>query len=195
MKNTAGVILAGGKSSRFGADKALVRFNDKPLVSSIYNELILTTNYVCLISDNIGKYEFLNIPVHEDIIEGAGPIGGIYTALNVTAGDWYFITPCDIVHFSRNIVTTLLDNKYDYEAAVYSIAGEIQPLPLLIRRNTVKKILPYLRNENLSMKGFLDICNKTVIPAEYYFDPEILRSCNTKEEFLKLSREKSIFVY
>ncbi|MCP4725012.1 MAG: molybdenum cofactor guanylyltransferase [bacterium] len=195
MKNLTGVILAGGKSSRFGADKALIRFNNKPLINSIYDELVLATGNVFIISNEVDKYKFLNIPVHKDIIPGLGPIGGIYTALNHSGAEWTFITPCDLPQFSFNIIKTLYDHSGNSELTTYSIAGKIQPLPVLIRNNSIEKLLLYLQNMNYSLKGFLEICEKTILPAEHYFNPEKLKSCNTKEDFLKLSGEKSIFVY
>ncbi len=195
MNNLDGVILAGGKSVRFGADKALVRFRNKPLISSIYDELAIESDHVCIISDTNGKYKFLNIPVYKDIFPGFGPVGGIYTALNHTVSRRIFITPCDIVLLSNGIISILSDSIGSADAAAYSVNGILQPLPVLLNTIILEKVQVYLRKANLSVKGLLNICNTVVIPAEYHFDPEFLKSGNTREEFLRLSGEKDIYIY
>jgi molybdopterin-guanine dinucleotide biosynthesis protein A len=90
------VIQAGGHSSRMGEDKALKLFLGKPLiarvverVSHLADELLLTTNHP-------GEYEFLGLPLFQDIIAERGALGGLYTALSSASGDLVAVVACDM---------------------------------------------------------------------------------------------------
>ena len=81
---TAGYVLAGGASNRFGSDKALVRFGSTPLLKRIIQLLEKCTTSVSVVAAQ-GKYSELNVKIVEDRWPGEGPLGGIITALQHTA--------------------------------------------------------------------------------------------------------------
>jgi len=74
-----GFILAGGRSSRMGTDKSLLRFGDSTLIESALNRLGSVTTKVSIVSprDDLAKYA----PVVHDVYPGSGPLGGIHAAL------------------------------------------------------------------------------------------------------------------
>jgi molybdopterin-guanine dinucleotide biosynthesis protein A len=97
-----GYVLAGGGSTRFGRDKALVTFGDTPLLLRIANLLQICTDKVTIVAD-VQKYGHLGpqLEILQDRWPGEGPLGGIITALQHTAAtapqyQWNLILSCDM---------------------------------------------------------------------------------------------------
>ena len=76
------VVLAGGKSSRMGQDKALILFNEKPLLLHIAN-ILQEVNSKVYISGKKGAYNSFLYPQIADVYPEKGPLGGIYSALEL----------------------------------------------------------------------------------------------------------------
>jgi molybdopterin-guanine dinucleotide biosynthesis protein A len=97
-----GYVLAGGASSRFGRDKALVLFGATPLLLQIVQLLRTCASEVAVVA-GAQKYSDLGgkLQIIEDQWPGEGPLGGIITALQHTAAtnrsaDWNLILSCDM---------------------------------------------------------------------------------------------------
>src|SRR5258708_26308108 len=76
-----GYIMAGGASSRFGRDKALVEVGGTPMLSRMIELLLGVTKQLKLVAVP-GKYAAFGAEIVEDRCPGAGPLGGIITALD-----------------------------------------------------------------------------------------------------------------
>src|ERR1700674_3616942 len=103
--NVRGYVLAGGASSRFGRDKALVRFGAIPLLLEIAQLAQTCTSQVSVVAD-AQKYRLLGLQLQilEDGWPGEGPLGGIITALQHSAATapevrWNLILSCDMRFF------------------------------------------------------------------------------------------------
>ena len=103
-----GVVLAGGKSQRFGEDKTQVKLNNKILIDYILSEMIDQFNEILIISNNQIKFKHsTKISIIKDIIEGLGPLGGILTAMkwiknNKKDYKWISTFPSDTPFFTKN---------------------------------------------------------------------------------------------
>ena len=100
--NVRGYVLAGGASSRFGRNKALVRFGITPLLLEIVQLAQTCASEVAVIA-GAQKYRDLaaNLQIIEDLWPGEGPLGGIITALQHTPArdcsvEWNLILSCDM---------------------------------------------------------------------------------------------------
>ena len=96
----AGYVLAGGGSTRFGRDKALVEFDGKPMLARMVELLRDVTKSRKVVAAR-GKYEAFGVEIVEDRWPGEGPLGGIITALEDAAGsaarsEWNLIVSCDM---------------------------------------------------------------------------------------------------
>jgi len=103
-----GVVLAGGKSQRFGEDKSQVKLNNKLLIDHILSEIIDQFNEILIISNNQIKFkDSPKISTTKDIIKGLGPLGGILTAMkwiknNKKDYKWISTFPSDTPFFTKN---------------------------------------------------------------------------------------------
>ena len=112
--NILGIILAGGKSSRFGEDKSTVKLGNKTLLDHTVNKIENEFNEILVISNN-KELNFKNkkIQVIEDCIEGQlGPLVGILTAMkwvkeNKKDYRWVASFPCDTPFFDINLTNKL----------------------------------------------------------------------------------------
>ena len=112
--NILGIILAGGKSSRFGEDKSTVKLGSKTLLDHTVSKLENEFNEILVISNN-EELNFKNSKIHilKDCIEGQlGPLVGILTAMkwvlkNKKNYKWIASFPCDTPFFDIKLITDL----------------------------------------------------------------------------------------
>ena len=94
-------MLAGGRSSRMGRDKARLPFRGGLLVGAVARAVSLAAGNVTL----VGHSELPSIP---DRYPGGGPLGGILTALHHSSADWNLIVACDMPEVSAAFLGQLL---------------------------------------------------------------------------------------
>ena len=112
--NILGIILAGGKSSRFGEDKSTAKLGNKTLLDHTVNKIENEFNEILVISNN-KEFNFKNNKIHvvEDCIEGQlGPLVGILTAMkwvkkNNKNYKWIASFPCDTPFFDTKFISEL----------------------------------------------------------------------------------------
>ena len=125
--NILGVVLAGGKSPRFGEDKCQVKLRDKLLIDYILSEIVDEFKEVLLISNNKIKYNHSNkISLVEDIKKGLGPLGGILTAMkwirqNNKSYKWISTFPSDTPFFKKQILNNFIEEIKSYEGKLFFI--------------------------------------------------------------------------
>lgn len=76
-----GVVLAGGLSSRYGRDKALVEVGGVRIVDRVIAALRAVTPDSVLIANDVALAEQVNLPWRADVLRGSGALGGIHVAL------------------------------------------------------------------------------------------------------------------
>ena len=125
--NILGVVLAGGKSQRFGEDKCQVKLGDKLLINYILSEIIDEFKDILLISNNKIKYNHSNkISLVKDLKKGLGPLGGILTAMkwikkNNESYKWILTFPSDTPFFKKQHLNNFLEEIRSYEGQLFFI--------------------------------------------------------------------------
>ena len=125
--NILGVVLAGGKSQRFGEDKCQVKLGDKLLINYILSEIIDEFKDILLISNNKIKYNHSNkISLVKDLKKGLGPLGGILTAMkwikkNNESYKWILTFPSDTPFFKKQHLNNFLEEIRGYEGQLFFI--------------------------------------------------------------------------
>ena len=177
-----GIILAGGKSSRFGKDKALAQCEGKTLLARTVNLLDgLRLDTVVITSDQM-DYSFLPCRVEKDLIPSKGPLGGLYTACSLFPEAYLLVLTCDMPLLTEEVLKQLMQNyRNSDQAAVFSIDHVLQPFPGIYKADLKKVIHDCLVYDELSMKLFLSrIPNKRVVPV--IFDLKAFRNVNRQED-------------
>ena len=106
--NILAVVLAGGKSRRFGRDKSQVKLGDKILIDYILSEILDFYNDILIVANEPIKFLDSNkITLIEDIRKGLGPLGGVFSAMkwvrdNKKDYEWVSTFPVDTPFFKKD---------------------------------------------------------------------------------------------
>lgn len=159
FKNICGVVLAGGKCSRYeGENKAFLKieketFYDKTthLLANIFDEVIVITN-------STDGFPVDNIPKYKDIIKDIGPLGGIHTALTNAKGvEAIFIVAVDMPFLNGDIIRemTTTFNRQKMDILIPKVGHHIEPLSAIYSVNILEKLSEYLNTtSNYSIRSF-----------------------------------------
>jgi molybdopterin-guanine dinucleotide biosynthesis protein A len=104
----SGFVLAGGKSSRMGADKALLPFRGATLVEHVAGIVAQVCGSATLVGP-AERYSHLGLKVISDPHAGSGPVSGIHAALAASPTDWILVTACDMPALTAEFLTGLID--------------------------------------------------------------------------------------
>lgn len=170
-KNICGVVLAGGKSSRYkGKNKAFLgiekeTFYDKTIriLEYIFEEIIVITNTTEGFPDD-------KIPKYNDIIKDIGPLGGIHSALTNAKGfDAIFIVAVDMPFLNEEIIRAMAKsfNEQEIDILIPLVGSNIEPLSAIYSKNIEEKLNEYLRTtNNFSIRSFFKKANTKFFEIE-----------------------------
>ncbi len=192
LTNITGVVLAGGKSSRFGSNKALVHVGGIPLIKDICNQLSGILRNIVVIANSPEDYSFIGLPVIQDRVPRKGPISGIYTSLETTCTPWIFVVPCDLPFFSYKLCTTLAKYSNGADATCFQHNNLIEPLPALLHIDVLNQTRLLFERGDYALNSLLNKSTTTIIPIEHCMnsiDPKMLINCNTIEDYKEIILE------
>jgi len=104
-------ILAGGKSRRFGSDKARATLHDRPLILTLSDRLVALGFAVTVIGTRDDQYADLGLDTIGDIEPDQGPIGGLRTALTHRKAGWILLCSCDMLGIDEQWVVALFNSR------------------------------------------------------------------------------------
>ena len=197
--DTCAIILAGGKSSRMGADKALLEYDNKSFLEYVVAAVNPLARETLLVTDRADKYTLPNVRVVADLLSEAGPVAGIVTGLLAVGPGVHFVVPCDMPLVSGSVLQLLRTAcTPEWDAAVPERNGEREPLYAVYRDTALPKLRHYLESGRRSARGALtDLRVRTVGEAELRrADPNLasFANVNTPQElaqFLQSRRSDS----
>jgi molybdopterin-guanine dinucleotide biosynthesis protein A len=137
----AGFVLAGGRSTRMGQDKALLSLGGVPLVQQAVWKLHKLTSQVFVLGSRPELSPFA--PLVPDLRESCGPLGGMEAALSHTPCDWSVVLPVDMPFLPTALLRcwagTVL-SQTSARVACFVVEDVPQPALCLLHR----EMLPFL---------------------------------------------------
>jgi molybdopterin-guanine dinucleotide biosynthesis protein A len=130
LNNILGVVLAGGKSQRFGQDKSQVKLQDKLLIDYILTEIVDEFNETLIIANQrINFTKSKNISVTKDFKKDLGPLGGVLTAMkwieeNKKSYRWVSTFPTDTPFFTKKELRYFYENIKMSEGKLFFIKSK-----------------------------------------------------------------------
>ncbi len=152
--NISAYVLAGGKSSRMGADKGLVLFREKPMVQYVLDVLDANFNKTTIITTN-KDYEQFGYEMIADIIHDIGPAGGIFTAMKHASTDKIFIISCDMPFITSKVVDYLVENSQSAQICLSFSDENVQPLPGVYSTECAEKWKELVKQGNYKLRDLV----------------------------------------
>lgn len=132
-KKINSIILSGGRSSRMGEGKALMKVGAKTIIEIIIEKLKPFCNEIIISADDLEKYSEFGYKVVPDKFKNSGPLAGIYSSLLESNTEKNFIISCDLplvssavierlikIETGKEIILPVTNGKYHQLCGVYS---------------------------------------------------------------------------
>ncbi len=193
-QRVTGIILAGGKSSRLGRDKAWEDVGGQRIIDRVIGALQSSCDEVLIIGDRPERQNELSLPkciqYRSDDLKGRGSIGGLYTGLKAADTLWSLVVACDMPFISRELIRFMLSmiSKNRCDAIVPIINGRYQPTHALYNSTCIPFIEKNISSGNFRMDSYFD---------EIYLDEiseDVINSIKGAElSFFNVNTEDDLF--
>lgn len=186
-------VLAGGRSSRMGRDKASLEIGGRTLLGGLLEVLDRTFPRVALVmgapreGDPAGR-EYLH-----DTVPDQGPIGGLAAALDWCGADYLFLIACDMP-FPDPLLMRLMADAPDAAMVVPEAGGRLHPLHARYARSMRGRVAAAIAAGRRSMGALFDASTDVKITEAvmelHGVDPaRALRNVNTPGEYADALKE------
>lgn len=180
-------ILAGGKSSRMGTNKALLPYGG----SCFLEELIRTCSVFpeLLVSvDRPEPYRHLPVTLIPDELQGFGPIEGIYQMLRAARSPYLLVVATDMPLLNETFLRSIASCvQGDEDCVALRLDGRVEPL-CSVYGKSVLPVLEAFRNEGCHRpRALFDRVNTRYVEVEALGGtPRLVSNVNTPEEYRAL---------
>lgn len=188
--NVTLAIQAGGASSRMGQDKGLLPFLGKPLVQRIIERGSQLTDDILITTNQREAYQFLNIPLYSDLLQGRGSIIGLHTALSVASREIVAVVACDMPFVNIPLLAYQVDvlQEQGADVVIPRVEHGLEPLHCVYRRETCLPVVEQtFRSGKMALVSWLNKVNTVELSKEQieHYDPQFRAfiNVNTPQEF------------
>lgn len=187
--NISGIVLAGGKSTRMGRDKAWVELGGKPLIVRVLESLRPVVDDVVIVTNEPEKFSKLDARCVRDTIPGEGPLIGLQSGLKAIRNTWGFVATCDMPFLNTDFVYFLLRQTTRWDAVVPGSPEKRFPLSAMYSKRCVPPIEHEIGRGKREVVSFFDSVRVRWIPLNVLkrgVDVErVLLNVNTPEDLEK----------
>jgi molybdopterin-guanine dinucleotide biosynthesis protein A len=192
-----GLVLAGGKSSRFGSDKASAPLAGRPMLQWVVSALETVCESLVIVRARGQVLPELQssvpVVVVEDRYEAKGPLAGLVTGLAAVAQPLSFAISCDAPLLRPALVTFLAGIAGDHDIVCPYVEGFPQPLAAIYRPATC---LPVFRDcverDQLKITAAFGPLRTSIVREEAIraIDPDLrsFRNANRPDAIVELER-------
>jgi len=187
-----GIILAGGKSSRMGENKALLLYKGKPLITHLFEMFSGFCNEIIISTNTPEEYPFLNARKQTDFYKNIGPAAGFHAALKASCNEVNFVCSCDTPLLTKELFLFLYEKGKDFEA-VNPIHNQIsEPLIGVIQKKLYRDFENEIEKNNFSPSLILKQKKYLLVEInelQKFYHPDLFFNINTKNEFYILQKK------
>lgn len=148
------VILAGGRSSRFGCDKVFADFHGRPLITHLTTSLE-NAGFEIVLAGPKAKLDCFGFPVLEDETPFQGPLAVLDGVWRRTSSERIFFAACDMPFLSPHLLAALWERSAKGEIALLEDSHGPSPLPGVYHRTTASMIAELRRQGRHDLKALL----------------------------------------
>ncbi len=179
-----GFVLAGGKSSRMGQDKALLEFQGQSLLAHML-KLITPFCSNTFISANNLEYQSFGADLIPDVYQGKGPISGIFSALSASCSDWNLIVSVDVPLVNPELLQYLVDSRNSYDAVVPVHLHGNEPLIALYHRCVIPALQEMIEMKDFKLTNLFPHINTNYLDCNFLVEkyPQLFLNLNRQEDY------------
>jgi molybdopterin-guanine dinucleotide biosynthesis protein A len=186
------LILLGGKSSRMGEEKGLIQYHEKTQAEHLVSLLegIGLEVFLSVREEQKENYSFLNRPFIADQIQGAGPLGGITSAMRTFTQTAFLVVACDLPNLQKEQLEFLLKKRNPKAfATCYEspLDGGPEPLCSIYEPKSFSALMKVWVNGKSCPRKMLFNRTVEILPIH---DSKFLVNANTPEERIQLQEKK-----
>jgi molybdopterin-guanine dinucleotide biosynthesis protein A len=152
INNISGVILAGGANKRFnGITKAKIVIDGKTIISRIIETIGDIFDDIIIVTNTPDEFkEFNSCKIIRDHFMNKGPLGGIHSAMKISAREALFVVAGDMPLLDRSIIIKQLDyyNNNKCDILIPLIGNFIEPLHGIYKNTMIGLLEDYLTADN-----------------------------------------------
>lgn len=187
MLNCWGGILAGGKSSRFGHNKALQQVDGVLFLQRAINMLLPVCDRVVISASeaNAQDYFQLEADILKDEQKDLGPLEGIATLLKHCTADRMLITTCDMPLLTTSTLQQMIDAPTHELICWQDHEDRMLPFPMLIDTRCVSRVERLLEERRLRVRSLLDLCDTSLLTIDANHEKEF-NNINTQSDLNQL---------
>lgn len=193
-RQIAGFILAGGESRRMGRDKAALELNGVPMLVRAARLVEPVVGPPAVIGGSSGAASF-GLTVIPDDWPGAGPLGGIATALRASKAAWNLIVACDLPYLTKAWLEFLVKRSQGSQAGAVMAMNTrgAEPLCAVYDKRCGAAIQAALKSGVRKVTdGLQNVLVEMIDPMEWKaFDSEglLFKNMNTLEDYEEARRK------
>ena len=188
------VILAGGKSSRMGEDKALLKYDGKTFIEKIAGEFCFFEEKIISRGNNMDLGEFVKRDLWEVVSDeylNQGPLGGLHAALKKCKSDALFVVACDMPLISKELVKKMCD-IYEQESKMDAIVtvtsdGKVHPLCGIYRKELYTCMEKNLLQSNNRVMSIIKDKNVKYMELDH-LNSKYVENVNTRFDYENMMR-------
>ncbi|PTM10411.1 MAG: hypothetical protein DA407_03740 [Bacteroidetes bacterium] len=176
-----GIVLAGGKSSRMGSDKGLLKIENRTFVECVIDAMKPLIDEIIIVSNN-PEYDQFGYHRVEDDIKDSGPLAGLYSGLKHSNTEHNLVLSCDIPLMKAEILEKLIDADYkNYEVVQIQSQQKTMPLIAIYNKQCAETCLQLLQQGEKRLRVAVSQLKVKTILVDSEFDV-LVKNVNTKED-------------
>lgn len=185
-KNITGIVLAGGRSSRMGSDKGLLKLNDKLFIEHIMLAMKPLVDSIIIVSNN-NTYDQFGYERIIDEVKDAGPLAGLYSGLSHSKTRYNLVLSCDIPLIQTEVLKTLIDTDYkNYDVVQIQSENKTMPLIALYNKECMDKCLKLLHDGERRLRVAVGQLNTKTVSIQPRWQ-EYVKNINTKDDLNEIT--------
>jgi molybdopterin-guanine dinucleotide biosynthesis protein A len=179
------VILAGGKSRRFGQDKSLLVLAGQSLIERAVARLAPLSDEILVIANEPDRYEALDLPVRfvADQVRGLGSLMGIYSGLSAARHQHALVVACDMPFLSESLLRYMIPLAADSDVVIPRLGRMLEPLHAIYGRTCLPHMAKLLDRRESKITAFFESVTVRYVEEDEIarFDPEHLSFLNVNQ--------------
>lgn len=187
-------VLAGGKSSRFGSNKAIAQWGSKTIIATIIETAKLLSDELVIVTKDFETYKDLGVRLVPDLIADAGPLGGLYSAMKASHSSHIFLLACDMPCINADLIKFMITLPTWSPVIIPVTDNGFEPLHAFYHCSLEKPIEYLLKIGKKSMKALLDFTPRQEIHEreiiKFSHNISCFRNINTQDDLKRLIEER-----